>query len=218
MNIQRSTTSLTKWSHGSLRLLHDSLWECLHAHVVTVYLSCVSADSPAPNRRVLGDTIVLHNTKPSDSAVYQCEASNRHGTLLSNANIMIMSKCDYLWLHFQSFSVSLCFVAVSHCNKNHLEASDRRSKSGAGAEEGVLPTHSIIQARASPHRATSQSAAIYMLTSFPSIPHGNQGHKTNMCCFTSADKKDRMLLSSCFAHIWGGFFSLTPELIKLDAL
>uniref|UniRef100_H3CPH1 Neural cell adhesion molecule L1-like protein n=1 Tax=Tetraodon nigroviridis TaxID=99883 RepID=H3CPH1_TETNG len=48
-------------------------------------------DSPAPNRRVLGDTIVLHNTKPSDSAVYQCEASNRHGTLLSNANIMIMN-------------------------------------------------------------------------------------------------------------------------------
>ncbi|XP_029682932.1 neural cell adhesion molecule L1-like protein isoform X1 [Takifugu rubripes] len=48
-------------------------------------------DSPSPNRRVLGDTIVLHNTKASDSAVYQCEASNRHGTLLSNANIMIMN-------------------------------------------------------------------------------------------------------------------------------
>lgn len=38
-------------------------------------------------------------------------------------------------------------------------------------------------------------SAIYMLTSFPSIPCGNQGHKTNMCCFTRADKKDRMLLS-----------------------
>lgn len=63
-------------------------------------LSGVSADSPSPNRRVLGDTIVLHNTKASDSAVYQCEASNRHGTLLSNANIMIMSKCDYLWSPF----------------------------------------------------------------------------------------------------------------------
>nr|XP_020448351.1 neural cell adhesion molecule L1-like protein isoform X2 [Monopterus albus] len=48
-------------------------------------------DVPATNRRVLGDTITLHNTKASDSAVYQCEASNRHGTLLSNANIMIMN-------------------------------------------------------------------------------------------------------------------------------
>uniref|UniRef100_A0A665VUI3 protein-tyrosine-phosphatase n=1 Tax=Echeneis naucrates TaxID=173247 RepID=A0A665VUI3_ECHNA len=37
------------------------------------------------------DTIMLHNAQVSDSAVYQCEASNRHGTLLSNANIMIMN-------------------------------------------------------------------------------------------------------------------------------
>uniref|UniRef100_UPI0037E82D6D neural cell adhesion molecule L1-like protein n=1 Tax=Semicossyphus pulcher TaxID=241346 RepID=UPI0037E82D6D len=46
---------------------------------------------PAANRKALDDTIVLHNAKASDSAVYQCEASNRHGTLLSNANIMIMN-------------------------------------------------------------------------------------------------------------------------------
>ncbi|XP_028262343.1 neural cell adhesion molecule L1-like protein isoform X1 [Parambassis ranga] len=46
---------------------------------------------PAVNRRVFDDTIILHNAKASDSAVYQCEASNKHGTLLSNANIMIMN-------------------------------------------------------------------------------------------------------------------------------
>lgn len=49
--------------------------------------------SPAANRKVFDDTIMLHNAKESDSAVYQCEASNTHGTLLSNANIMVMSKC-----------------------------------------------------------------------------------------------------------------------------
>lgn len=49
-------------------------------------------EAPAANRKALDDTIVLHNAEASDSAVYQCEASNRHGTLLSNANIMIMSK------------------------------------------------------------------------------------------------------------------------------
>ncbi|XP_036957871.1 neural cell adhesion molecule L1-like protein isoform X4 [Acanthopagrus latus] len=48
-------------------------------------------EAPLANRNVLDDTIVLHNAKSSDSAVYQCEASNRHGTLLSNANIMIMN-------------------------------------------------------------------------------------------------------------------------------
>uniref|UniRef100_A0A8C4ID59 Cell adhesion molecule L1-like b n=1 Tax=Dicentrarchus labrax TaxID=13489 RepID=A0A8C4ID59_DICLA len=51
-------------------------------------------EAPAANRKVLGDTILLRNAKASDSAVYQCEASNRHRTLLSNANIMIMSKYD----------------------------------------------------------------------------------------------------------------------------
>uniref|UniRef100_A0A672HRM0 Cell adhesion molecule L1-like b n=1 Tax=Salarias fasciatus TaxID=181472 RepID=A0A672HRM0_SALFA len=48
-------------------------------------------ESPAANRKAFRDTVVLHNAKASDSAVYQCEASNRHGTLLSNANIMIMN-------------------------------------------------------------------------------------------------------------------------------
>lgn len=53
---------------------------------------CSLAESPAANRKVLGDTIVIHNAKASDSAVYQCEAANVHGKLLSNANIMIMSE------------------------------------------------------------------------------------------------------------------------------
>ncbi|XP_037630315.1 neural cell adhesion molecule L1-like protein isoform X2 [Sebastes umbrosus] len=47
--------------------------------------------SPSAKRKALGDTIVLHKADASDSAVYQCEASNVHGTLLSNANIMIMN-------------------------------------------------------------------------------------------------------------------------------
>uniref|UniRef100_A0A4W5NRX3 Cell adhesion molecule L1-like b n=1 Tax=Hucho hucho TaxID=62062 RepID=A0A4W5NRX3_9TELE len=46
---------------------------------------------PLKGIKVLDDTIVLHNAKSIDSAVYQCEASNRHGTLLANANIMIMN-------------------------------------------------------------------------------------------------------------------------------
>ncbi|XP_058635302.1 neural cell adhesion molecule L1-like protein isoform X7 [Onychostoma macrolepis] len=49
-------------------------------------------DVPSSNRKVLKDgTISIHNTKPENSAVYQCEATNRHGTILANANIMIMN-------------------------------------------------------------------------------------------------------------------------------
>ncbi|XP_051996637.1 neural cell adhesion molecule L1-like protein isoform X3 [Xyrauchen texanus] len=47
---------------------------------------------PSSNRNVSKDgTIFIHKANPDNSAVYQCEASNRHGTILSNANIMIMN-------------------------------------------------------------------------------------------------------------------------------
>ncbi|XP_050968098.1 neural cell adhesion molecule L1-like protein isoform X7 [Labeo rohita] len=47
---------------------------------------------PTSNRKVLKDgTISIHNAKPENSAVFQCEATNRHGTILANANIMIMN-------------------------------------------------------------------------------------------------------------------------------
>ncbi|XP_078803653.1 neural cell adhesion molecule L1-like protein isoform X7 [Oryzias latipes] len=43
------------------------------------------------NRKIFDDTIIIQNGQPSDSAVYQCEASNKHGKILTNANIMIMN-------------------------------------------------------------------------------------------------------------------------------
>ncbi|XP_067316335.1 neural cell adhesion molecule L1-like protein isoform X3 [Pseudorasbora parva] len=47
---------------------------------------------PTSNRKILKDgTISIHNANPENSAVYQCEAANRHGTILANANIMIMN-------------------------------------------------------------------------------------------------------------------------------
>ncbi|KAL1272495.1 hypothetical protein QQF64_028357, partial [Cirrhinus molitorella] len=50
------------------------------------------SEVPTFNRKVLKDgTISIHNAKPENSAVYQCEATNRHGVILANANIMIMN-------------------------------------------------------------------------------------------------------------------------------
>uniref|UniRef100_A0A3P9JRG1 Cell adhesion molecule L1 like n=1 Tax=Oryzias latipes TaxID=8090 RepID=A0A3P9JRG1_ORYLA len=43
------------------------------------------------NRKIFDDTIIIQNGQPSDSAVYQCEASNKHGKILTNANVMIMN-------------------------------------------------------------------------------------------------------------------------------
>ncbi|KAI5612378.1 neural cell adhesion molecule L1-like protein precursor, partial [Silurus asotus] len=50
--------------------------------------------APLSNVRVLHDTLILYEAQQQDSAVYQCEVSNKHGTLLSNANIMVMNVPD----------------------------------------------------------------------------------------------------------------------------
>uniref|UniRef100_A0A674D737 Neural cell adhesion molecule L1-like protein n=1 Tax=Salmo trutta TaxID=8032 RepID=A0A674D737_SALTR len=69
-----------------------------------VHIKCSASGKPRPviswrkngqpldGEQVLDDTIVLHRARPEDSAVYQCEVSNRHGTILANANIMIISQ------------------------------------------------------------------------------------------------------------------------------
>ncbi|XP_057193664.1 neural cell adhesion molecule L1-like protein isoform X4 [Triplophysa rosa] len=47
---------------------------------------------PVSNRKIMKDgTISIHKASPDNSAVYQCEATNRHGTILANGNIMIMN-------------------------------------------------------------------------------------------------------------------------------
>lgn len=74
-------------------------------------------ESPLPNRRVLGDTIVLHNAKESDSAVYQCEASNKHGSMLVNANVMIMNLPPMiLTSEGEDYSAVEGKGVIMHCN------------------------------------------------------------------------------------------------------
>ncbi|KAM4650624.1 neural cell adhesion molecule L1-like protein isoform 2-T5 [Discoglossus pictus] len=44
----------------------------------------------SPNHQVMDGEIVISNLRVSDSAVYQCEARNKHGGILANANINVL--------------------------------------------------------------------------------------------------------------------------------
>lgn len=50
------------------------------------------SDDPLNNRQVLDDTVVIHKAGANESAVFQCEASNNHGSILANINILVMSE------------------------------------------------------------------------------------------------------------------------------
>ncbi|XP_051865112.1 neural cell adhesion molecule L1-like isoform X2 [Pristis pectinata] len=45
---------------------------------------------PDPQRKVSGSRVILMAVKKEDSAVYQCEAENKHGTLLANIIVQVV--------------------------------------------------------------------------------------------------------------------------------
>lgn len=54
--------------------------------------ACFPPDFPSTNHKVLDNRIIILGAEQRDTAVYQCEASNKHGTLLANTNVLVMSE------------------------------------------------------------------------------------------------------------------------------
>ncbi|XP_034552307.1 neural cell adhesion molecule L1-like protein isoform X2 [Notolabrus celidotus] len=77
----------------------------------------VFRDDTWENRQVLDDTVVLHNATPEDSAVYQCEASNSHGSIQANINIMVMNLApQILTRDNQEYAVVLGGDIIMNCS------------------------------------------------------------------------------------------------------
>ncbi|MBN3323700.1 NCHL1 protein, partial [Atractosteus spatula] len=115
-------------------------------------------DVPASNRRVLGDTVILHNVKPNDSAVYQCQASNKHGTILANANIMVMNLPPMILTEdFQEYAAVVGKSVTMHCkvfssptsaiswSKDESVDSLQDDKRFAVHKNGSLEIHSVVK-------------------------------------------------------------------------
>ncbi|XP_070696002.1 cell adhesion molecule L1-like a isoform X2 [Pempheris klunzingeri] len=74
-------------------------------------------DDPLNNRRVLDDTVVLRNARPEDSGVYQCDASNSHGSVLANINIMVMNMAPrILTRDYHEYAVVLGGDIIMNCS------------------------------------------------------------------------------------------------------
>uniref|UniRef100_A0A8C7FG23 Neural cell adhesion molecule L1-like protein n=1 Tax=Oncorhynchus kisutch TaxID=8019 RepID=A0A8C7FG23_ONCKI len=97
-----------------------------------VHIKCSASGKPRPviSWRKNGQPLdVLHRARPEDSAVYQCEASNRHGTILANANIMIIS---------QYWTLALCV-----CVFVFIKAADDTTESVEGERFSVFKNGSL---------------------------------------------------------------------------
>uniref|UniRef100_A0A3B3Y6V5 Neural cell adhesion molecule L1-like protein n=1 Tax=Poecilia mexicana TaxID=48701 RepID=A0A3B3Y6V5_9TELE len=74
-------------------------------------------DDRENNRRVLDETVMLHKAGPEDSGVYQCEASNRHGSVLANINVLVMNIAPLmLTKDFQEYAVIEGGAIVMNCS------------------------------------------------------------------------------------------------------
>ncbi|XP_077459606.1 neural cell adhesion molecule L1-like protein isoform X13 [Stigmatopora argus] len=74
-------------------------------------------DDPLNNKRVLDDTIVIHNAMPDDSGVYQCEAANRHGVVLGNVKIMIMNMAPLILTQdYQEYAITVDKDLAMNCS------------------------------------------------------------------------------------------------------
>lgn len=74
------------------------IWSCINVLIFYVDID------PEPRRSLKHGVLTLKNVELSDTAVYQCKAANKHGSILINAYVYVIGK-----LIFKSSSKKSCF-------------------------------------------------------------------------------------------------------------
>lgn len=67
---------------------------------------------PDPRRRVEPGALILTDVQPNDTAVIQCEAHNKHGSILINAYVFVVRK--FMFPHQSEQSLGSYFVKASN--------------------------------------------------------------------------------------------------------
>lgn len=84
------STGLASWCVGVittvLKLIYGLVWFEVKIDKVWLFLGRTFRG------RISAREISLTNLQLQDSAVYQCEASNKHGTILASANVNVLSE------------------------------------------------------------------------------------------------------------------------------
>ncbi|XP_013871249.1 neural cell adhesion molecule L1-like protein isoform X9 [Austrofundulus limnaeus] len=74
-------------------------------------------DDPLNNRQVLDDTVVIHKAGANESAVFQCEASNNHGSILANINVLVMNMAPLILTNnSQEYQVIVGGDVIMNCS------------------------------------------------------------------------------------------------------
>lgn len=78
--------------------------------VLTVCTFLTETDKDSRRTLTASGSLILNDVNFGDTAIYQCQASNKHGTILTNTHVYVAGEC--LVVHM---SLKHSFVYVSLC-------------------------------------------------------------------------------------------------------
>ncbi|TRY58156.1 hypothetical protein DNTS_014193 [Danionella cerebrum] len=74
-------------------------------------------DFQSTQHKIFEDSVIILQAEEKDSAVYQCEASNKHGTLMANANVLVMNHPPLiLTRNYLEYQTMLGRAVIMDCN------------------------------------------------------------------------------------------------------